>query len=108
MIEGIVVRMDSEELKAHLLKRLEHHTQRAKFYEQECKKFKAEAEDAEIRQGQATFTQTHKAMEESASTHKRAIRWFRFVADHLIPDETYHLDTKALNEIEAVDIRNYW
>ena len=108
MIEGIVVRMETDELMTHLLKRVEYHTQRSKFYEQECEKFKAEADDAKIRQGQNTFVQTSKAMEEAAEKHDRSALWFNFVADHLIPDETYHLDDKALEVIEAVPPHQYW
>jgi hypothetical protein len=108
MISGVVVEWKSEEFKVHLLRRMEHHAERAAFYEKECAKFKSEAADAEIKLGQSTFVQTYKAMEEAQGNHARAWTFFRFLADHLVPNEVYRLDTKDLSEVEAIENRRYW
>jgi hypothetical protein len=108
VIEGIAVQLKSQELKEHLVKRIAHHSSRAKFYRVEEEKFEKEAKDAEIRQGQNTMVNTHKAMCDSASQHERAAVYFQFLVDHLIPDEVYRLDTKDLSIIEATDVRGYW
>lgn len=108
MIEGMVVQMSSVELEAHLRARLLHHTKRAEFYRIEEEKFKKEAADAEIRQGQNTMVRTHDAMKEAANKHEHLITFFSFMADHLIPGEVYRFTAKDLGQIEVIEQSHYW
>jgi hypothetical protein len=98
MIEGFKLDFSSEELKAHLEERVAHHAQKETGYRQQAKG--VHAVKGEDFQGQ-TVDPEH-ALSQQANTHANKREFFKVLAEHIIPNETYRLKQEDLVLIELV------
>ena len=80
-----------------MLKRAEHHEERSRFYANQVES---------LRKGGARFANVTNdpisSLEGSAASHTRKASYFRFMAEHVIPDETYRLEESDLAKLELV------
>ncbi len=79
--------VDGEELRKHCQVKAEYHLGRAKFYEEQVKVFKDEAEEIarknENMYSNTTALSNKERMEASMKHHADKVRFFKFAADHL-------------------------
>lgn len=97
MIEGLKIEIGSAELGEHITTRASFHEGKAKFYTEQVTNLKAGG----IRE-QAMSNDPVSSLEASAKQHRERGAFFRFMAEHLIPDETYQLDESDLGRLEIV------
>lgn len=97
MIEGLKIDVSSTELEEHLSKRVEYHTERAEFYGLQVQNLKAG--------GVGILAQSNdpvSSLEGSEKSHQDKAAFYRFMKDHVIPDETYRLTEQDLVRLEIV------
>ena len=97
MIEGLFIELASSELKQHLAERAKYHKDRSKWYAEQIATLRAGLQASNISNNPID------SLERSAKRHKERFAYFTFMAEHLIPDETYRLSENDLNRIELVD-----
>lgn len=95
MIEGLKIQIDSDELEAHLNMRVEYHEKKMTFYDEQVRSLRAGG----VAAGHQSNDPVH-SLEGSAKQHRDRASFFRFMADHLIPNETYQLDESDLGRLE--------
>jgi len=95
MIEGLKIDLSSDELMKHLAKRADHHKERATWYQSRAKELNA-AIPAETN----VTGDPVQNLRQHAETHKRRHTFFRLLADHIIPNETYRLTEGDLANLE--------
>jgi len=97
MIEGVKIDVSSAELEQHLRERVAHHGERTEFYRGQV--------DA-LREGgvgqQAATNDPISSLEQSAKHHADRAAFFRFLADHVVPKQTYRLSEQDLTRIEVI------
>ena len=99
MIEGIKIELASAELREHLGGRAEHHRKKAESYEGQVVGLKEVADGDEVRFHSANVVDT---LQNKVREHRSKAALFSFLAEHLIPDETYRLSENDLTRIEIV------
>jgi hypothetical protein len=97
MIEGLKIEISSAELTDHISARAEFHEGKAAFYDEQVSALKAGGVGA-IAQSNDPVS----SLQGSARQHMERSAFFRFMAEHLIPDETYRLDESDLGRLEIV------
>lgn len=106
MIEGIKLEIPSEEMKTLIKSRIPHHEAKAKFYDEQASKLKEimKATDGEAVQGgnNNSLTNNTGGLESSAKTHKDKVKFFKFMHDHIIPNEQYRLQHNDLVHLEII------
>lgn len=105
MISGIKIRIQGAELHAHLSKRAEHHRERAEYCSKQVDSLKQEGAPRPdpIRSIRDFRQDPLSSLEESAKEHADKYGYFKFLADHLVVEETYELDEHDLVKIEIVN-----
>jgi hypothetical protein len=106
MIQGLILEMRTNELREHLEARAKYHASRrevylAKYKEETNKQILGEDElDAD--EGFATMSNYGGGMNDlqKAKSHRTKAAFFKFVAQYLIPDETYRLSETDLAKFE--------
>lgn len=108
MIEGLKIEVKSAELKEHLQGRAKFHDEKSKFYSQQLVEFKEANKNLpeELQTNNVSNRGPLMAMEGRVSTHKKTADLFKFLADHVIADEVYHLTEHDLQRIEITP--NYY
>ena len=95
MIEGLKVEVKSAELVEHLERRAHYHEAKKTFYERQAASL---AEGAASNPGASNDPVT--SLKQSATNHSNRAAFFSFLADHVVPKETYRLDEADLMRIE--------
>lgn len=98
MIEGLKFQMPSDELRSHLVVRIEHHKARKDFYEQKA----GELEKGNVEGMNYTNGDPVRNLRDKAAEHEQKIKLFKFMHDHVAPDETYQLADNDLQRIEIL------
>lgn len=98
MIEGIKIDVSSDELRDHLQARANYHDDKQAFYSTQAQSLK----DGGIRSEAAVSNDPVNSLEQSARSHGEREAFFRFLAEHLVDDETYRLSEQDLTRIEIV------
>jgi hypothetical protein len=94
-MDGLKIRVESEELKEHLLTRVSHHSERADYYAKKV----AMAKDEE--EAQPNFSNSMRQNDRASElSHRSRAAYFKFMADHLFVGITYILDRDDVNQIE--------
>jgi len=97
MIQGLLIELKTDELKQHIVGRADYHKKKAEWYEAQIKNLK-----------QGGLEETHasndpvSSLERSHHDHREKYGYFMFMAEHLIPDETYRLTEHDLSKLEFV------
>ena len=97
MIEGLKIDIPSVELVEHLTERATFHLERGKFYREQAK---AIGERGDIIADVTNDPQRN--LNQSGKTHEERYAFFRFLAEHVVPSETYRLNESDLARIELL------
>jgi len=108
-IEGIKLQLPTEKLKKLLEGRVEYHTTKAKFFKEKAKELKPTMEEFEEEAeeiGKFSNSNRH-GMDDPVENfakrgkhHTDRATYFKFLADNLIPNETYILQEHDLQRLE--------
>jgi hypothetical protein len=98
MIEGIHVDVDSKELNNLILERAAVHKGKALAYNKQVKDLEASGigEDANLSGDPVS------GLKGKVKDHERKAAYFQFLADHIVPNETYRLSMSDLSNIELL------
>lgn len=107
MIEGIKIDVPTVELRDHLRFRADHHATRQQFYLNRANDLTQGIADMDLgdEADAMAFSNSgrgdpRESMRQAARQHGDRLAFFRFLADHLVPDETYRLTEGDLLKIE--------
>lgn len=95
MIVGVHFDVPSQEMKAHLNRRVVHHLERVAFYEKQKESFA----DAPV---QEMSNDPVKGLKEAGKRHQQKADIFDFMATHLALDEVYRLTSHDLASLEFI------
>lgn len=95
MIEGLKIKISSDELRKHLQARANHHLEKVTFYNGQV----SALHDSGL-QTSMTSNDPVGSLKHSAKDHQDKFALFTFLADHIIPDEEYLLSENDLSRIE--------
>lgn len=98
MIEGLRLDFTTGELAAHLTQRIDHHIERAGFYEKQA----SALEGGGVQAQQYSGGDPLRSLRDSMAQHRNRAELLRVMRDHLVPDETYRLDEGDLLKIEIL------
>ena len=108
-IQGLKLSMTSDELKTTMLKRIEYHQEKADWLGTEMKRLGPElAKFADDAQAQGKFGTSNRIggvednFKAEFARHTDKVTLFRFMAEHVIPNETYILDENDLRKLEVL------
>lgn len=107
MIEGLKLQIGSDELRKLLESRAEYHGGKAKWAEAESARMEPMMKDQRRRSrdiGKYGNTSSDAAMSlgEQADYHADREVYFKFLASHVIPNETYQFREPDLRDIEVL------
>lgn len=97
MIEGLRIEIKSAELATHLQMRATYHLERAKWYSGQVEALRSGGLRPE-----AVTNDPLSSLERSMKEHQERAAFFLFMADHLVPDETYRLTESDIGRLEFV------
>ena len=104
MVEGMHFDVGSDELRLHLVKRVEHHTGRAQWYHKQAREM---GEDNVLPDGSPKFSTTNNNpvdnMKSAAKKHEYLASKFNFMAAHLSKNEVYRLSESELRTLEFIE-----
>lgn len=97
MIDGLKIHVSSEEIRGHLEKRAGYHRDKASFYAKQA---------SQLREG-GVGTTGHSndpvgSLQSSQRSHEEKSAFFAFMAEHVIPNDTYQLSENDLTRLEFV------
>jgi hypothetical protein len=98
VIQGVQIELTTEQLRDHIAARAEHHRGRAAWYGAQVRQLHAGG----VRE-QRVSNDPVSSLEGSQEEHQRKAALFAFLAEHLIPDETYRLSEHDFTRLEFVD-----
>lgn len=101
MIQGLQIQLSSKELKEQLQERAKFHSEKSTFYQQQCKDFAAASEKLP-EEMQNTSNSPIRTMEDKVRDHQNRSSIFSFMAEHIVPDETYQLTENDLTRLEII------
>jgi hypothetical protein len=102
MITGLHIDISSDELKELLLGRQKYHQNKVTAYEKQLDVMKkAEALLDEEREdiGKVSNRTPAESLESSLKKHANQVVYFTFMADHVVPNETYRLNESDLHRL---------
>jgi hypothetical protein len=97
MIEGIRIEVSSQELKDHLNGMVKYHAEKAGFYLNQAAGLQA-ADVSETGHSNDPVG----SLKSSARGHANKRDFFNFLAEHVIPNETYRLSHADLGTLEFI------
>jgi hypothetical protein len=98
MIEGIKIELTSDELRSHVQSRVDFHRAKCDFYAKQAASLRAGQEE-----NAATYNASNNpvaSLQQSEASHRERATYFKILADHLIPGETYRLSDTDLTRLE--------
>jgi hypothetical protein len=97
MIEGLKIDVTSGELDGHLRERSAYHGDKARGYGSQVENLRGlQAGDT----SQNYSNEPTHNLAQSADAHRKRAAFFLFLADHLVPNETYRLTERDLEQLE--------
>lgn len=113
-IQGLKLQMSSDELKKTCEGRIAFHAERAKWalaeyerLEPEAEKFKGEARSMGKGGRIGNVSAATKNFKDEHDRHEDKVVLFKFMAEHVIPNETYILDENDLRKLEVLPQYDY-
>lgn len=104
MIEGLKFDVTTAELRGHLQERVTHHKERAEFYAGQVKAL----EDGNAQGMNYSGGDPVRALKDKHSEHKHKIDLFKFLVDHVVPNEMYRLTESDLLQLEIISRHARW
>jgi len=99
VIEGLKFQMAAAELREHLMARIDHHTERAGWYQQKSDELVAGG----VTSANMTNGDPVGAMRAKQRQHEQSVKLFSFMRDHVADGETYQLADADLQRIEILE-----
>lgn len=98
MIEGIKIDMTTDELRKHVEERAAFHGKKADWYASRA----ADLQGGIAEHGNLSNHSNDpvSSLVNSSKTHQERATFFKVIADHLVPDETYRLSQQDLAQLE--------
>lgn len=100
MVEGLKIDIGWDELSRHLEDRAQYHEDRMRWYEAKVKEL-----GADLGTGQDSLLASNNpvpSFDQSAKSHRDLGAYFRFLATHVIQNETYRLSDVDLTRLEIL------
>lgn len=97
MIKGITIHIGTDELKEHLLKKVQYHQDKAVFYKNQVGALEGSKEDLSSGSNNPVDS-----LANSAKKHIGKSEYYQFIVDHLVPGETYELSENDLTRLEII------
>ena len=108
-IQGLKLSMTSEELKKTCGDRIKYHQEKADWLGKELKRLEPELEKfADDAQAQGKFSNSNRVgsafdnFKAEFARHTDRVTLFKFMSEHIIPNETYILDENDLRKLEVL------
>lgn len=108
-IQGLKLTMTSDELKKTMLDRIKYHKDKSDFLEREIKRLEPElSKFGEEAEAQGKYANSGgpggnlNGFKSSLAHHVDRVTLFKFMAEHVIPNETYILDENDLRKLEVL------
>lgn len=109
MITGIKLQLSSTELSELAMSRVEYHGKKAEFFQSKAKEIAPAIEefDEEAQQGGKYMSGRNnddpaQSLLSKAAHHRNRATYFKFLSQHVVPNETYILDENDLKRIEVL------
>lgn len=105
MIEGVKIQITTEELHSHILKKIDYHKEKHLFYKNQAEGLEKGVEEDPHGSGSNLSNYSNNpldSLKNSAKKHQQRVDYFRFIADHLVPKETYELTENDLIKLEVI------
>lgn len=108
MIDGLKLQISSDELKALSMSRADYHSKKSQWFEGKAKELGPELGEMNDRAPDIQkYSSNNRAgvleeLETKARHHKDRSTYFRFMAEHVVPNETYSLAKEDLSQLEVI------
>jgi thymidine kinase len=105
MIEGLHIDISSAKLKDMIEERANVHGRKVMLYKEKIDALEQESEiedDVEIEETSVSVN-PEKSLKRRLKEHRARYNFFMFMAEHLVPDETYRLSLGDLRTMEVID-----
>ncbi|MHC4748337.1 MAG: hypothetical protein ACYTFW_00545 [Planctomycetota bacterium] len=99
MIEGLHLDIKSSELNKILVKRIKYHEAKVEYYRKKVN----EGIEEQLDLDEEVSGNPLPGYKRKVKEHKDKVGFFRFISDHLIPDETYRLTMRDLSTLEVTE-----
>lgn len=105
MIDGIQFDISTNELKEHLMARVAVHEKKAILYSEKSNQFHEVISDEDGQQKMSSMTNNNPVdtMRAGAKRHRIKASLFKFMANHLVQNETYRLSESDLGRLELTE-----
>lgn len=98
MIEGIYLDISSDQLRDHLNSRVAYHQSKKTSYEAKRRVLA----DVDLSEASSSYT-PQQSFDQKIQQHADRARVLAFMAEYIIPDETYRLSENDLRSLELLD-----
>jgi hypothetical protein len=98
MIEGLKIEIPTRELREHIEARAQYHRDKAEWYAGQVSNLRAGG----LAEQRHMSNDPVSSLERSEQDHREKCAFFSFLAEHLIPDETYRLTEADLSRLEFI------
>lgn len=109
MIEGLKLQISSDELKKISAARAEYHAKKSDWFKSKAKEIQPELDNfADEAANLGKYSNQGNVVENLATKskhHEDKATLFRFMAEHVIPNETYSLSNEDLVRLEVIGNR---
>jgi hypothetical protein len=110
MIQGLFIDVPSTELKTMLESRLKYHTDKVTMYTQQLEgleKLEAALGEEARRMGKTSTQSPKESMEQAIKKHADQIVYYKFMSEHVVPNEVYRLGDGELHRLGVQSERHY-
>lgn len=110
VIEGLKIDVPAAELKKMLEGRLEYHQAKAKAYEEQqaqLQKVEDQLGEEAKKLSKVSHATVAETLESSIKKHKDQIIYYKFMAEHVIPNKTYRLQEHDLTRLGVQSNHHY-
>jgi len=110
MIQGLFIDVPSTELKAMLEDRRKYHQDKVSAYTQQLEgleKLESALGEEARRMGKTSTATPKENMEQAIQKHANQVIYYKFMAEHVVPNETYRLGDQELLRLGVQSERHY-
>lgn len=110
MIQGLFIDVPSTELKVMLEGRLKYHQDKVTMYQAQLaglEKLEAGLDEEARRLGKTSTATPKESMQEAVKKHSNQVVYYKFMAEHVVPNETYRLGEQELTRLGVSSDRYY-
>jgi hypothetical protein len=110
MIQGLFIDVASTELKTMLEDRRKYHQDKVTAYTQQLEgleKLESALGEEARRMGKTSTATPKENMEQAIQKHANQVIYYKFMAEHVVPNETYRLGDQELLRLGVQSERHY-